>query len=77
MSDDDLFDESIQFIESRAAPPIDISDDEEEMHQEPPEAAIDEESAISAFSELCPGLQLTAACPVCFMAPTAPALTPW
>ncbi|BEI85995.1 hypothetical protein CcaverHIS002_0602820 [Cutaneotrichosporon cavernicola] len=61
--DDDMVDESIQFIESRAAPPIDITDDYDE--QEPPEAAIDEESAISAFT-----------CPICFMAPTAPALTP-
>ncbi|BEJ16831.1 hypothetical protein CspHIS471_0602320 [Cutaneotrichosporon sp. HIS471] len=61
--DDDMVDESIQFIESRAAPPIDITDDDDE--QEPPEAAIDEDSAISAFT-----------CPICFMPPTAPALTP-
>ncbi|CAK9779560.1 unnamed protein product [Cutaneotrichosporon oleaginosum] len=51
VSDDEHFDESIQFIESRAAAPIAISDDEPDMDKEPPEAAIDDESAISAFSE--------------------------
>lgn len=51
MSDDEAFDESIQFIHSKPAPPIDISDDEEAMMEEPPEAAIDEESSVAAFSE--------------------------
>lgn len=52
MSDEDAFDESIQFIDSKPAPPIDITDDDETMvEEEPPEAAIDEESSISAFSE--------------------------
>ncbi|GMK58375.1 hypothetical protein CspeluHIS016_0504070 [Cutaneotrichosporon spelunceum] len=62
--EDDVVDESIRFIEKRAAPPIDVTGDGE-VDLEPPEAAIDEESAISAFT-----------CPVCFMPPTAPALIP-
>lgn len=79
LSDDEGFDESIQFIDSKPAPPIDITDDAESMvEDELPEVAIDEESSISAFSEsTLVRRELTPACPVCFMAPTAPTMTPW
>lgn len=64
--------ESIQFISSSMVPSKKAVEEGKDTAE-----AIDEESAITAFSEWYRDEVLIPVCPVCFCAPTAPALTPW
>lgn len=61
--------DSIQFIASSVAPSM--------VEVEDNASVIDEADALTAYSECIRVSRLMVACPVCFSAPTNPALTPW